>query len=166
MVACWILCSAAHFFICTPIALQTVQVRTAALEKYLNRTEPKTCHEGGKKTGNIQIQPAGVAALIWTVSRLIFSHRESSLSPDVSWTLRLTDLFRAAAEVGPQHILKMYNTNGGVLNISPQLEANSQDSYYRLEVVASDLKSEGCRVHFVKKRCVTNVLKTSDPQRW
>lgn len=82
---------------------------------------------------------------------------ESSLSPDVSWTLRLTDLFRAAAEVGPHHILKMYNTNGGVLNISPQLEANSQDSYYRLEVVASDLKSESCRVHFGKKRCVTNL---------
>lgn len=82
---------------------------------------------------------------------------ESSLSPDVSWTLRLTDLFRAAAEVGPHHILKMYNTSGGVLNISPQLEANSQDSYYRLEVVASDLKSESCRVHFGKKRCVTNL---------
>lgn len=82
---------------------------------------------------------------------------ESSLSPDVSWTLRLTDLFRAAAEVGPHHILKMYNTSGGVLNISPQLEANSQDSYYRLEVVASDLKSESCRGHFGKKRCVTNL---------
>lgn len=60
----------------------------------------------------------------------------------------------------------MYNTNGGVLNISPQLEANSQDSYYRLEVVASDLKSEGCRVHCGKKRCVTNDLETSDPERW
>lgn len=82
---------------------------------------------------------------------------ESSLGPDVSWTLRLTDLFRAAAEVGPHHILKMYNTSGGVLNISPQLEANSQDSYYRLEVVASDLKSESCRGHFGKKRCVTNL---------
>lgn len=82
---------------------------------------------------------------------------ESSVGPDVSWTLRLTDLFRAAAEVGPHHILKMYNTSGGVLNISPQLEANSQDSYYRLEVVASDLKSESCRVHFGKKRCVTNL---------
>lgn len=33
------------------------------------------CHEGGEKTGNIQIQPAGVAALIWTVSWLIFSNR-------------------------------------------------------------------------------------------
>ncbi|KAM9334317.1 high affinity cGMP-specific 3',5'-cyclic phosphodiesterase 9A-like [Symphorus nematophorus] len=52
------------------------------------------------------------------------------------------DLFRAAAEAGPHHILKMYNPNGGVVNISPRLEANSQDSYYRLEVVASDLKSE------------------------
>lgn len=36
----------------------------------------------------------------------------------------------------------MYNSNGGVVNISPRLEANSKDSYYRLEVVASDLNSE------------------------
>lgn len=36
----------------------------------------------------------------------------------------------------------MYNTHGGVVNISPRLEANSKDTYYRLEVVASDLKSE------------------------
>uniref|UniRef100_A0A3Q1AT57 Phosphodiesterase n=1 Tax=Amphiprion ocellaris TaxID=80972 RepID=A0A3Q1AT57_AMPOC len=51
-------------------------------------------------------------------------------------------LFRVAAEAGPHHILKMYNTNGSVVNISPQLEANSVDSYYRLEVVASDLQSQ------------------------
>lgn len=54
----------------------------------------------------------------------------------------MTDLFRAAAEAGPHHILKMYKTNGSVVNISPRLEANSEDSYYRLEVVASDLQSE------------------------
>ncbi|KAF0046320.1 hypothetical protein F2P81_002849 [Scophthalmus maximus] len=51
-------------------------------------------------------------------------------------------LFRAAAEAGPHHILKMYNTAGVVVNISPRLEANSKESYYRLEVVASDLQSE------------------------
>uniref|UniRef100_A0A8C2XBI5 Phosphodiesterase n=1 Tax=Cyclopterus lumpus TaxID=8103 RepID=A0A8C2XBI5_CYCLU len=42
----------------------------------------------------------------------------------------------------PHHILKLYSVDGGVLNISPLLEANGEDSYYRLEVVASDLKSE------------------------
>lgn len=52
------------------------------------------------------------------------------------------DLFRAAAEAGPHHILKMYNTNGSVVNISPQLEANTRDSRYRLEVVASDPRGE------------------------
>lgn len=36
----------------------------------------------------------------------------------------------------------MYNTAGVVVNISPRLEANSKESYYRLEVVASDLQSE------------------------
>ncbi|XP_056884698.1 high affinity cGMP-specific 3',5'-cyclic phosphodiesterase 9A-like [Takifugu flavidus] len=50
------------------------------------------------------------------------------------------DLFRAAAEVGPHHILKMYNITGNTVNISPQLEANSVDSHYRLEVVTSDVK--------------------------
>lgn len=54
----------------------------------------------------------------------------------------VTDLFRAAAEVGPHHILKMYNIKGNMVNISPQLEANSLDSYYRLEVVTSDVKGE------------------------
>ncbi|XP_068447018.1 high affinity cGMP-specific 3',5'-cyclic phosphodiesterase 9A-like isoform X1 [Clinocottus analis] len=48
------------------------------------------------------------------------------------------DVFRAAAEAGPHHILKMYSMSGSVLNISAQLEANSEDSYYRLEAVASD----------------------------
>lgn len=72
----------------------------------------------------------------------IINPRLSELFESRSWTLHLTDLFRAAAEAGPHHILKMYNTNGSVVNISPRLEANSEDSYYRLEVVASDLKSE------------------------
>lgn len=54
----------------------------------------------------------------------------------------MIDLFRAAAEVGPHHILKMYNIKGNMVNISPQLEANSLDSYYRLEVVTSDVKGE------------------------
>lgn len=44
--------------------------------------------------------------------------------------------------MGPHHILKMYNIKGKMVNISPQLEANSLDSYYRLEVVTSDVKGE------------------------
>ncbi|CAN9498410.1 unnamed protein product [Ophioblennius macclurei] len=51
------------------------------------------------------------------------------------------DLFRVAAEAEPHHILKMYNMSGTVVNISPKLEANSADTCYRLEVVASDLQS-------------------------
>ncbi|XP_059184052.1 high affinity cGMP-specific 3',5'-cyclic phosphodiesterase 9A-like [Centropristis striata] len=58
-------------------------------------------------------------------------------------TAEVKDLFRAAAEAEPHHILKMYNINGSVVNISPRLDTNSVDSYYRLEVVASDLKSVG-----------------------
>lgn len=54
----------------------------------------------------------------------------------------LTELFRAAAEAEPHHILKMYTVDGSVVNISPQLEPNSEDSCYRLEVVAADLQSE------------------------
>uniref|UniRef100_A0A668A1C9 Phosphodiesterase n=1 Tax=Myripristis murdjan TaxID=586833 RepID=A0A668A1C9_9TELE len=38
---------------------------------------------------------------------------------------------------------KMYNPSGSMVNISPRLEANDMDSCYRLEVVASDLQSEG-----------------------
>lgn len=48
--------------------------------------------------------------------------------------------------MGPHHILKMYNITGNMVNISPQLEANSVDSHYRLEVVTSDVKGE--RSHF------------------
>ncbi|XP_051913411.1 high affinity cGMP-specific 3',5'-cyclic phosphodiesterase 9A-like isoform X2 [Hippocampus zosterae] len=51
------------------------------------------------------------------------------------------DLFCAAAEASPHHILKLYKSNGSVVNISPMLESNSQDSYYQLEVVASELQS-------------------------
>ncbi|XP_057715874.1 high affinity cGMP-specific 3',5'-cyclic phosphodiesterase 9A-like [Corythoichthys intestinalis] len=53
----------------------------------------------------------------------------------------IKELFRAAAEVSPHHILKLYKANGSVVNISPMLEPNSQDSYYRLEVVTSDVQS-------------------------
>lgn len=47
--------------------------------------------------------------------------------------------------MGPHHILKMYNINGNMVNISPQLEPNGVDSYYRLEVVTSLAKGERSR---------------------
>lgn len=53
-----------------------------------------------------------------------------------------TDLFRAAAEVGPHDILKMYNSKGNIINISSQLQANDPQSYYNLEVVASEYHSK------------------------
>ncbi|KAM7365799.1 hypothetical protein PAMP_016704 [Pampus punctatissimus] len=81
------------------------------------------------------------------------------------------ELFRAAAEAGPHHILKMYNRNGSVVNISPRLEANSEDSYYRLEVVASDLQSVIMpteldsmenRLHHLETKVIEDVGKTPD----
>ncbi|RXN31369.1 high affinity cGMP-specific 3, 5 -cyclic phosphodiesterase 9A-like protein [Labeo rohita] len=51
-------------------------------------------------------------------------------------------LFRAAAEAGPHDILKLYNTKGNIINISPQLAPNSPHSCYKLEVVAADCNSE------------------------
>ncbi len=54
----------------------------------------------------------------------------------------ITDLFRAAAEAGPHDILKLYNTKGNIMNISPQLAPNSPHSCYKLEVVAADCNSE------------------------
>uniref|UniRef100_H3A551 Phosphodiesterase n=1 Tax=Latimeria chalumnae TaxID=7897 RepID=H3A551_LATCH len=52
------------------------------------------------------------------------------------------DLFRAAAEAGPHDILKLYNTKGNIVNISPKLEPNTQQTRYKLEVVAADCNSE------------------------
>ncbi|XP_043929625.1 high affinity cGMP-specific 3',5'-cyclic phosphodiesterase 9A-like [Protopterus annectens] len=48
------------------------------------------------------------------------------------------DLFRAAAEAGPHDILKLYNTKGNIVNISPELEGNTPETRYRLQVVAAD----------------------------
>lgn len=54
-----------------------------------------------------------------------------------------TDLFRCAAEAGPYDILKLYNTKGNIVNISPALQENSPDSRYQLEVVAANCASCG-----------------------
>ncbi|XP_028664141.1 high affinity cGMP-specific 3',5'-cyclic phosphodiesterase 9A [Erpetoichthys calabaricus] len=48
------------------------------------------------------------------------------------------DLFRAAAEAGPHDILKLYNAQGNIINISPKLECNNPQNLYKLEVVAAD----------------------------
>uniref|UniRef100_A0A672FL67 Phosphodiesterase n=1 Tax=Salarias fasciatus TaxID=181472 RepID=A0A672FL67_SALFA len=69
----------------------------------------------------------------------------------------------------PHHILKMYNMSGTVVNISPRLEANSADSCYRLEVVASDLQSETCklspaldRLHQLERKVIEDMAKTPE----
>ncbi|XP_034466739.1 high affinity cGMP-specific 3',5'-cyclic phosphodiesterase 9A-like [Hippoglossus hippoglossus] len=81
------------------------------------------------------------------------------------------DLFRAAAEAEPHHILKMYNREGTVVKISPRLEANSRESYYRLEVVASDLQGVATasdldnmehRLHHLESRVLQDVGTTPD----
>ncbi|KAM9835987.1 high affinity cGMP-specific 3',5'-cyclic phosphodiesterase 9A-like [Aulostomus maculatus] len=81
------------------------------------------------------------------------------------------EVFRAAAEAGPHHILKMYKANGSVVNISPQLEANSRDSCYRLEVVACELKGVAmaaeldnmeCRLHHLENKVLEDAGKTPE----
>ncbi|XP_047432209.1 high affinity cGMP-specific 3',5'-cyclic phosphodiesterase 9A-like isoform X2 [Mugil cephalus] len=81
------------------------------------------------------------------------------------------DLFRAAAEVEPHHVLKMYNWRGSVVNISPRLEANTPDSCYRLEAVASDLHSVPMppeldsmehRLNHLETKVIEDVGKTPD----
>ncbi|XP_021339232.1 high affinity cGMP-specific 3',5'-cyclic phosphodiesterase 9A-like isoform X1 [Mizuhopecten yessoensis] len=55
----------------------------------------------------------------------------------------LKETFRAAAEAGPEDILKLYNKKGNLLNISPKLTENTPDTRYTLEVVATH-----CNVFF------------------
>ena len=47
------------------------------------------------------------------------------------------ECFRSAAEAGPYDILKLYNHKGNLINISTNLEANSPETQYKLEVVAA-----------------------------
>lgn len=71
----------------------------------------------------------------------------------------IKDLFRCAAEAGPYDILKLYNTKGNIVNISPSLPQNTPDSRYRLEVVAANCAScgfcdseSGCSLEVVEAR--------------
>lgn len=61
-----------------------------------------------------------------------------------------TDLFRSAAEAGPHDILKLYNTKGNIINISPQLSPNSPHTSYKLEVVAADCNSEPLGIFYIR----------------
>ncbi|CAG9771195.1 unnamed protein product [Ceutorhynchus assimilis] len=47
-------------------------------------------------------------------------------------------LFRAAAEAGPNDILKLYNAAGQLLNISANLPQNTKETPYSLQVVAAN----------------------------
>lgn len=47
-------------------------------------------------------------------------------------------MFRSAAEAGPRDILKLYSTSGQLLNITPDLPANTLDNPYSLQVVAAN----------------------------
>lgn len=64
------------------------------------------------------------------------------LTYETTSLLSALDLFRSAAEAGPHDILKLYNPQGNIINISPGLEPNSPHSCYKLEVVAADCNSE------------------------
>lgn len=67
-----------------------------------------------------------------------------SIWPLMFWIFFVfTDLFRCAAEAGPYDILKLYNTRGNLVNISPALQENSPESRYKLEVVAANCASCG-----------------------
>lgn len=45
-------------------------------------------------------------------------------------------MFRSAAEAGPCDIVKLYTEEGRIINITPNIPANSPSTPYRLEVVA------------------------------
>ena len=49
----------------------------------------------------------------------------------------LTDLFRSAAEAHAHDIVKLYNSRGCLINISPHLEPNTPSEPYKLVIVAT-----------------------------
>ncbi|XP_025830565.1 uncharacterized protein LOC112904555 [Agrilus planipennis] len=58
-------------------------------------------------------------------------------------TEELKDLFRSAAEAGPHDVVKLYSRTGQLLNISADLEANTPETRYSLQVVAADGLASG-----------------------
>lgn len=59
------------------------------------------------------------------------------------------ECFRSAAEAGPYDILKLYNYKGNLVNISTNLEGNSSETRYKLEVVAAHCGHCGKDLHGV-----------------
>ncbi|CAH1104969.1 unnamed protein product [Psylliodes chrysocephalus] len=73
--------------------------------------------------------------------RIFFSvgpRHETALFRSDTPSDQIKDLFRAAAEAGPRDILKLYNTDGQLLNICSDLPSNTQNNRYSLQVVAAN----------------------------
>lgn len=68
-----------------------------------------------------------------------------------------TDTFRAAAEANSDDILKLYNTKGNLINISPKLPENTPDTRYKLEVVALHCNGKNIKSRWLI--CVIECLK-------
>ncbi|XP_046328914.1 high affinity cGMP-specific 3',5'-cyclic phosphodiesterase 9A-like isoform X5 [Haliotis rufescens] len=64
----------------------------------------------------------------------------------------MRETFRAAAEAGPNDILKLYNTRGNLINISPGLAENTSDTRYKLEVVAAHFSHLGFDMNSLEQR--------------
>ncbi|XP_052821143.1 high affinity cGMP-specific 3',5'-cyclic phosphodiesterase 9A-like isoform X2 [Mya arenaria] len=54
----------------------------------------------------------------------------------------IKETFRSAAEAGPNDILKLYNSRGNLINISPRIPDNTPDTRYKLDVVAAQCPAE------------------------
>ncbi|KXJ21275.1 High affinity cGMP-specific 3',5'-cyclic phosphodiesterase 9A [Exaiptasia diaphana] len=67
---------------------------------------------------------------------------QAEISSDIP-TEDVKDLFRCAAEAGPNDILKLYNIKGNIVNISGKLQENSPETRYRLEAVATNCPACG-----------------------
>ncbi|XP_022914096.1 high affinity cGMP-specific 3',5'-cyclic phosphodiesterase 9A isoform X1 [Onthophagus taurus] len=63
---------------------------------------------------------------------------ESAIFYSNSSTDQIKDLFRSAAEAGPRDIIKLYNKSGHLLNINQELEGNTKEERYSLQVVAAN----------------------------
>ena len=66
----------------------------------------------------------------------------------------VTETFRAAAEAEANDILKLYNTKGNLVNISPKLPENGPDKRYSLEVVAAYISGKILRILSLSRVCI------------
>ena len=83
-----------------------------------------------------------------TVLVSLMHHLSASSIPSVKFQILLnSDLFRVAAEAGKDDTLKLFNTRGNVVSISPKLAENNSSSKYRLEVAVTMQPGRGvCQV--------------------